>query len=90
MHRWNIFGARTSHKQTWTHKTHHGPNLGEATTFPYIVFYVLGHAANTQMSFCLGTPKWEFEIPKIGTPMTLEDHNFVCRPPVEMRYQAKL
>jgi hypothetical protein len=22
---------------TWTHKTHHGPNLGEATTFPHIV-----------------------------------------------------
>jgi hypothetical protein len=23
-----------SHGQTWTHRTHHGPDLGEATTFP--------------------------------------------------------
>ncbi len=35
-----------------THKTHHGLDLGETTTFPLIVFYVLGHGANIQMSFC--------------------------------------
>jgi hypothetical protein len=57
MHSWSTFGARTSHEQTWTHKTHHGSDLGEATTFPFIVFYILGHGASTQMSFCLGTPK---------------------------------
>jgi hypothetical protein len=34
MHSWNTFGARTSHGQPWIHKTHHGPDLGEATTFP--------------------------------------------------------
>jgi hypothetical protein len=33
------------------------PGLGQATTFPLIIFFVLGHMANTQMSFCLGTPK---------------------------------
>ncbi len=33
--------------------------LGEATTFPLIVYYVPGHRASTQMSFCHGTPKWE-------------------------------
>jgi hypothetical protein len=37
---WALLGARTSHGQTRTHKTHHGPNLGEATTFPLIVYYV--------------------------------------------------
>jgi hypothetical protein len=31
----------------------HGPDLGEATTFPLIVFSMPGHEANTQMSFCL-------------------------------------
>jgi hypothetical protein len=31
------------------HKTHHGPNLGEATTFPFIVLFVPGHRACTQM-----------------------------------------
>ncbi len=49
---WSIFGARTSHEQTRTHKTHHGPDLGKATTFPLIVFSMFGHRVYTQMSFC--------------------------------------
>jgi len=59
MHSWNIFGAKTSHKQTWTHKTHHGLDLGEATTFPFIVYSMVVYGTNIQMSFCLGIPKWE-------------------------------
>jgi hypothetical protein len=42
---------------TQIHKTHHDPYLGEATTFPLIVFSMLGHGACTQMSFCPITPK---------------------------------
>jgi hypothetical protein len=52
------FGARTSHGQTWIHKTHHGLDLGEATTFPLIVYFVPSHRTSTQMSFCPKTPKW--------------------------------
>jgi hypothetical protein len=59
MHSQSTFGARTSHGQTRTHKTHHGPNLGEATTFPLIIYYVPLREAHIQMEFCLGTPKWE-------------------------------
>jgi hypothetical protein len=59
MHSWNTFGAHMKHKQTQTHNTHHGPNLGETTTFPLIVLFVPSHGANTQMSFCLGAPKLE-------------------------------
>jgi hypothetical protein len=59
MHSWSTFGARTSHGQIRTHKTHHGPNLGEATTFPLIVYSVLLHEAHIQMAFCPKTPKWE-------------------------------
>jgi hypothetical protein len=63
VHNWTTFGAWTSHGQTWTHKTHHGSNLGEATTFPLIVFSMPSHEASTQMSFCpetckLGVPKF--------------------------------
>jgi hypothetical protein len=54
---WRTFGARTNHEQTRTHKTRHGPDLGEATTFALIVFSMPGHGAYAQMSFCLGTPK---------------------------------
>ncbi len=38
MHSWSTFGVRMSHKQLGTHKTHHGLDLGEATTFPFIVY----------------------------------------------------
>jgi len=48
-----------NHGQTQTHKTHHNPNLQEATTFPPIVFSMFGHGANTQMSFRPKTLKLE-------------------------------
>jgi hypothetical protein len=59
MRNWSTFDAQTSHRQSRTHKTYHSPDLGKATTFPFIVFFMLGHGANTQMSFCFGTPKLE-------------------------------
>ncbi len=53
--------------QTRSHKTHHGPDLGEATTFPLIVFFVLNHEACTQMSFCPKTFKLGvLKFPKLG------------------------
>jgi len=48
-----------NHGQTRTHKTHHGLNLEEATTFPLIVYFVPLHEAHIQMAFCPRTPKWE-------------------------------
>ncbi len=83
VHSWSIFVVRTSRGQTSTHKTHHNLDLGEATTFPLIVYYVLGHKISTQMAFCP-------EIPKIGTLATLGAYNFVYKPPIEMRSNAKL
>jgi len=74
---WSIFVAQTSHGQTQTHKIHHGPNLGEATTFPLIVYYVLGHGTSTQMSFCFETPKLgvlkflKLGLPWLWRPITL-------------------
>jgi hypothetical protein len=59
VHSWSTFGVRTNHRQIWTHKTHHGLDLGEATTFPLIVYFVPGHETSTQMSFCPGTSKWK-------------------------------
>jgi hypothetical protein len=59
MHSLSTFGVRTSHGQLRTHKTHHGPDLGEATIFPFIVFFVALHGDHIKMAFCFGTPKWE-------------------------------
>jgi hypothetical protein len=55
----SAFGVTMSHGQTQTRNIHHGPDLGEAITFPLIIFFVFGHGANIQMSFCPGIPKWE-------------------------------
>jgi len=35
-------------------------------------------------------PSGNPEILEIETFATLEAHNFVCRPPIEVRYEAKL
>jgi len=68
MHNWSTIGARTNHRQTQIYKIHHGPDLGETSTFPHIVFFVLGHGAYTQLG--------SLEILKIGTLVTLEAHDF--------------
>jgi hypothetical protein len=86
---WSTFGARMNHGQTQTHKTHHGLDLGLATTFPLIVFSMSSHGGSTQMSFCPRTPKLEPEILEIGTPTTLEGHNFMCKLLIEVMYEAK-
>jgi hypothetical protein len=57
---------------TLTHKTHHGPDSGEATTFPHIVFSATLHGGYIQMALFIGTPKLEsrncLEIVPVGVP----------------------
>ncbi len=52
-HPW-VLGQATG---TWTHKTHHGPDLREATTFPLIVFSATPHGGYIQMALFPGTPQ---------------------------------
>ncbi len=59
VHSLGTFGVRTHHRQPRTHKTHHGLNLVEATTFTFIIFSTAFHGGHIQMAFCLGIPKWE-------------------------------
>jgi hypothetical protein len=54
-HPW-VLGQATG---TLTHKTHHGPDSGEATTFPHIVFSMLLRGDYIQMALFPGTPKLE-------------------------------
>jgi hypothetical protein len=44
---------------TLDHETHHGPDSGEATTFPHIVFSATPHRDYIQMALFPGTPKLE-------------------------------
>jgi hypothetical protein len=55
MHSWSTFGARTA-TVTRTHKTHRGPDLEEATTFPLIVFFATLRGDYIQMALFPGTP----------------------------------
>jgi len=54
-HPW-VLGQATA---TLTHKTHHGPNSGEATTFPHIVFSATLRGDYIQMALFPGTSKLE-------------------------------
>jgi len=67
---------------TRTHKIHHGPYFGEATTFPpYIIFYEWLWGLDANVIF--------LKILEIRTLATLEAHNFLCTPPIEARSQEK-
>jgi hypothetical protein len=90
VHNWSTFGAKTSYGQIRTHKIHHNLDLGEATTFPLIVYFVPLHEAHIQMAFCLGTPNGSLEILTTGTSATLGAHDFACKPLIEMRSKTKL
>jgi hypothetical protein len=59
VHLRNHFWCWDKPRATWTHLTHHGPDSGEATTFPHIVFSTLLHCTHIRMAFCPRTPKVE-------------------------------
>jgi len=44
---------------TWTHFIHHGPDLGDDTTFPHIVFFAALSGGYIQIALFPGTPKEE-------------------------------
>jgi len=58
----HTFGVGTSHGQPWTHLIHHGPDSGEATTFPHIVFSASRRRTYIWMAVFPGLPKWSPEI----------------------------
>ncbi len=55
----HAIGVGTSHGLTRIHLTHHGPDSGEATTFPLIVFSAAPRGGYIQMALFPGTPKVE-------------------------------
>jgi hypothetical protein len=65
------------------HKTHHGPDSGEATTFPHIVFSVPHFGDYIQMALFPRTPKLESrncpEIIPVGVPRLSELITLDCK-----------
>jgi hypothetical protein len=69
-HLW-VLGQTTG---TLDHKTHHGPDSGEATTFPHIVLFAPHFRDYIQMALFPGLPSWSPEIvPKLSR---LESRDF--------------
>ncbi len=91
---WSTLGVRTNHGLLWTHKIHHSLDLGEATTFPHIVFSTLFHHTYIRMALFPETPKEESrnypEIVPVWIPETLAAHNSFLEPPIGMRSKANL
>ncbi len=77
MYNWSTFGARMNHGHTQIHKTHHNPNLGEAITFPIIIFSLIRHDGYTQMVFFSGLQVESPAILEIRTLAILNTHNFL-------------
>jgi hypothetical protein len=73
MHSLNTFGVRTNHGQLRTHKTHHSPDLGEATTFPpYIMLCAFPWDPTSKWHFILGLPKFpKLRFLRLWGPITL-------------------
>ncbi len=89
-HPW-VLGQATS---TLTHKTHHGPDSGEATTFPHIIFSTPLHGDYIQMAHFPGTPKLESrncpEIVPVGVSRLLGAHKSQLRGLIATRSEPKL
>ncbi len=84
------FWCQDEPRATQTHKTHHSPNLGEANTFPLIIYFVPFHKAHIQMTFYPLTPKWESRNYQSRDSRDFGPHNFMCKPLIERRFQTKL
>jgi len=85
------FGVGTSHEQHGHTRITTARTLGEATTFPLIVYPVTRRGGGIQMAILsrdsrVGVPKSRI----FETPATLKLHNFRSRPPIDLPSEAKL
>jgi hypothetical protein len=89
-HPW-VLGQATG---TLDHKTHHGPDSGEATTFPHIVFSAPHFGDYIQMALFsrdsqVGVPKLSRNCPG-WSPETLGAHNSQLRSLIATRSKPNL
>jgi hypothetical protein len=86
----HAFGVGTSHGLTRTHFTQHGPNSGEANTFPLIVFSAAPHGGYIQMALFPGTPKVESRKCLGLDSRDFGIHNFSPQDRIGTRFEPKL
>jgi hypothetical protein len=67
------------------------PGLGGSHHLPpYIILCVCPRDLHPNGLFVPGLSSGSPEIAQVGTPTTLEPHNFASRPPIAMQSEAKL
>jgi hypothetical protein len=76
MHSLSTFGAKMNHGQPRIHKIHHGKDLGEANTFPIIVYFAPLHETTSKWHFVLGFISGSLEIFTSRTLVTFGAHNY--------------
>ncbi len=90
MHSWSTFGAWMNtgkHGFTRLTTTH---TWGKPSPSPLQYTLCLATGPAPKCHFVLRFASESPKIPKIGIPVTLETHNFVCRPLIEMMSRKKL
>jgi hypothetical protein len=68
VHSFSTFGATMNHKQTRTHKTHHGPDLKETTTFPYSILCASPRGPHPNGILSRDSQMGVSKFPKLGLP----------------------
>ncbi len=61
---------------------------GKPSPPPLQYYLCLAMGPTPKCHFVPKLPSESLEIPKIGSPTTLEGHNFVCRLSIEVRFEA--
>jgi len=81
---WAYTDSQDSYDSPW-------PRLEESHHLPlYSIFYAWPWGLHPHVILSQDSQVGSFEIPEIGTTATLEAHNFLCKPPIEVRSKTKL
>jgi hypothetical protein len=86
----STFGVRTSHGQLGFIRFTTAQTWGKPPPSPLYYILYLSMGATSKWHFVPGLPSGSLEISKLGTSVTLGAHNFLCRPPIDIRSEEKL
>jgi hypothetical protein len=64
--------------------------VGSHHLLPHSIIFCLATRRAPKCHFVSRLPSWSPKFSQLGTPTTLGAHNFVCRPPIEVKFKAKL
>ncbi len=90
MHSWNTFGAKMNHEQTQITRFIIARTWGNHHLPPYSILYAYPQALHPNVILLWDSQVVSFKILEMGILATLEAHNVLCTPSIEMKSEAKL